>query len=200
MQKKIQTLLFILLFVPVLPACNSSPSSTQTSQSAVKEVGFDLDDTLVFSSPAFENAFRKDVEPFSDKFWGVVNASDADHSCIKPRTKKILMKHKKKGREIYIITAREPHNTEPARRFVHKTFGIPKDHLYFEPNGKTRRLKQLGIDIYYGDSNSDITDAQAADIKSIRVQRSPESNYQEKYDPGKYGEKVLKNSASHVCK
>jgi len=202
MGRRILVSFLIVFLVLTLPACNSSTSTSSNSSgsnNAIQEVGFDLDDTLVFSSPAFQQAFEKDVEPFSREFWSVVNASDAEHSCIKPSVKKLLEKHQRKGREIYVITAREPHNTEPARTFVHRTFGIPRDHLFFEPDGKTRRFKKLGIDIYYGDSNSDITDAQAADIKSVRIQRSPKSNYQKKYDPGRFGEKVLENTASHEC-
>jgi hypothetical protein len=33
----------------------------------------------------------------------------------------------------------------------------------------------------------------------VRVQRNPKSNYQEKYNPGKFDERVLEETASHNC-
>ena len=37
--------------------------------SALSAVGFDLDDTLLFSTPAFDEAFRSGKRPFSEDFW-----------------------------------------------------------------------------------------------------------------------------------
>jgi acid phosphatase (class B) len=200
--QSVSRVLLSLFLVFALTACSSSNSTTQSNP--IEEVGFDLDDTLVFSTPGFERAYKmakkKDFKPFSEEFWSIVNNSDASLSCIKTSVVDILEKHQKQGREIYVVTAREPHNTEPAREFVHNQFDIPKDHLFFEPNGKTERLKKLEVDIYYGDSDSDISDAQKANIKAIRIQRNPKSDYQKKYHPGKYGEKILQNSTSHTCK
>ena len=50
----------------------------------VEAVGFDIDDTLLFSSPAFDLAFASDHEAFSPEFWSLVNESDRGRSCIKP--------------------------------------------------------------------------------------------------------------------
>lgn len=199
--RRVLNVFVVLLFAVTLTGC-SNGSSTQTkseSQQRVEEVGFDLDDTLLFSTPAFNHAFDQEVKPFSDQFWSIVNASDAGHSCLKPRTINLLEKHRDKGREIFVITAREPHNTGPVKKYLNERFDIPKDHVFFEPDGKTERLKELGIDIYYGDSDSDIKDAKEAEIKAIRVQRSPQSSYDKKYHPGKFDETIIENSASHQC-
>lgn len=194
------SIVLILLSVVLLPGCGTNTSSPgDASNPEVRKVGFDLDDTLVFSTPAFQRGFSADVDPFSDEFWSIVNRSDSAASCVKPATLRILKNHQRKGHELYVITARRGVNTEPVRDFVSSTFGIPKDHLYFEPDGKTERLKELGVDVYYGDSDSDIKDAREGDIKAVRIQRSPKSNYQEKYNPGTFDERVLEGTASHDC-
>lgn len=190
----------VLLAVGLLAGCGGNTAPPESSpDSRVTKVGFDLDDTLVFSTPAFKKGFNADVESFSEDFWSIVNRSDSAVSCVKPVTARLLENHRRKGHEIYVITAREGHNTEPAREFVNEEFDVPEDHLYFEPDGKTERLESLGIDVYYGDSDSDIEDARAAGIEAVRVQRSPESNYQEKYNPGEFDERVLEETASHDC-
>jgi acid phosphatase class B len=187
---------FLIVLPFILPGCGTS---TDQPASDVQVVGFDLDDTLVFSTPAFEQGFDRAEEPFSEEFWSIVNSSDTQHSCTKPEVAEKVRKHRKKGHKIYVITARESVNGEALRRFVESEFGIPRDHVYFEPDDKTERLKTLGIDIYYGDSDSDITDSQEADVKPIRIQRNPESNYDKKYTPGTFDEKVLENTAGHEC-
>jgi len=189
--------LVLLTFAPVtLTGCGTSSTKPTTN---VQEVGFDLDDTLVFSTPAFERGFDRTGKAFSKTFWSVVNTSDAKHSCIKPEAAELVRKHRKQGRELFVITARQPVRADAVRRFVELEFGIPRDHVFFEPEDKTERLKTLGIDIYYGDSDSDISDAQEANIKPIRVQRNPKSNYDEKYNPGKFGEEILEDTADHNC-
>ncbi|MFB6357072.1 MAG: HAD family acid phosphatase [bacterium] len=194
--------LFTMFVLTVgLTGCQSNSGDTKqtNNKSKIDAVAFDFDDTLVFSTPAFEKGYSSDAEPFSKEFWKVVNASDAGNSCVKTSVKKLLEKHRNKGREIYIITAREPHNTGPAKQFAQKKFGVPPAHFFFEPDGKTKRLKKLGVDIYYGDSDSDIKDARKANIKAVRIQRNKNSGYKDKYHPGKYNEKILKGTASHDC-
>lgn len=202
MHRRIVILFFLSLTVApfVLSGCGapSEPTASAPSQK-VQVVGFDLDDTLVFSTPSFQQGFDRADEPFTEEFWSIVNSSDAQHSCVKPEAAELVREHRKKGRKLYVITARQPTGGEAVRRFVEFEFGIPRDHVYFEPEDKTERLKTLGIDIYYGDSDSDITDARDAEIKPVRIQRNPESNYDEKYTPGKFDEKILKNTAGHEC-
>jgi acid phosphatase (class B) len=166
----------------------------------IERAGFDLDDTLLFSSPAFNRGFNQAEEAFSPEFWRIVNSSDEGRSCEKPKMVELLEKHRERGHEIYVITARERYNSEVLQNHVSERFDIPADHVYLEPNGKTERLQELGIDIYYGDSDSDITEARDANIKAVRVLRSPESGYDAKHNPGKYDEPYVANSAPpHGC-
>lgn len=166
----------------------------------VDAAGFDLDDTLLFSSPAFNKGFNNAEEPFSAEFWRIVNSSDEGNSCVKPTMVDLLERHRDAGHEIYIITARERYNSDVLKDYASDKFDIPSDHVFLEPDGKTERLTDLGIDVYYGDSDSDISDAQDGNIKGVRVLRSPESGYDAKHNPGKYDEPYVPNSAPpHSC-
>ncbi len=207
--KKRTSFLFVLgaifTFLFLVSACQNSPNQNQSEANfnlpvqGVNKIGFDLDDTLLFSSPAFQQGFKSNVEPFSREFWGVVNSSDRKYSCIKPKTLKILNWYRNKGAEIYIITAREGYKGDNLRNYLEDAYNIPPNHVFFESDGKTRRLQKIGINVYFGDSDSDIKEAQAAGIKAIRIERSPESNYDKKYHPGKFNERIIKNTASHRC-
>ena len=55
-------------------------------------------------------------------------------------------------------------------------------------------IKKHGISIYYGDLDSDISEANEVGVRAIRFMRSPLSNNRSKYHPGIHGEAVLENS------
>lgn len=158
------------------------------------KVGFDVDDTLLFSTPAFKKGFESKAAPYSTEFWKVVNGSDREKSVIKKKARQLLIRHKKKGDEVFVITARHPYGGENLKEFLNEKFGILKEKIYFETEGKTRRIKQLELDIFYGDSDSDITAAQEAGAIAYRIQRSTASSYRKKYNPGKFGEEVIEDS------
>ena len=73
------------------------------------------------------------------------------------------------------------------RQYIEAQLGIAADHVFFEPSidqpgnpaGKTDRMAQLGLQVFYGDSDSDITDSQKVQgtkVRGIRVLRSPTSS------------------------
>jgi acid phosphatase (class B) len=184
------------LFLSGAYAQQQSQAVIPSGQDAGKrlKVGFDLDDTLLSSTPAFNKGFRSIHQPFSKRFWMLVNKSDKGNSVVKKKAVEILEKHQENGDEVYIITARRPYGTEPLIYFINETFGIKKENIYFEPNGKEDRIKSLELDIYYGDADSDISDAIESGAKAIRIMRSPESWNKKKYHPGRYGEQIIENS------
>jgi acid phosphatase class B len=66
-------------------------------------------------------------------------------------------------------------------------------------NSKTPALEKYGVDIYYGDSATDIEYSRAVTAKKvrpIRVERSPLSTNKNPlgYKPGDFGEEILVNS------
>jgi hypothetical protein len=62
---------------------------------------------------------------------------------------------------------------------------------------KTEAIRSVHPAVSYGDSDGDIADTHAADpaIRAIRVIRSPVSYNERPFQPGKYGEEILANSA-----
>ncbi|GEM_PF-1483705 len=171
----------------------AEPPEANKPQAGLR-VGFDLDDTLLFSSPAFQKGFDADVRPYSWAFWRVVNTSDGEVSVVKKKTREILQAHQAKGAEIFVVTARHPHGGEEVMRFLYKTFGIPPTHVYFETEGKAERLRALRLDVFYGDADSDVSAALEAGVKPVRILRSPKSSYKKKYNPGKYDEEIVEGS------
>jgi len=170
-----------------------STTTVITVEQKIK-VGFDIDDTLLFSSPNFDNALNSSVEPYSKEFWEMVNKNDRKYSKIKPTVKKIVDKHLKNGDEVYIITARKPYGGSHLKRYISKTFGVPKKNIFFEPESKSERITNLGLKIYYGDSDDDMRDALKSGARPVRILRAKESSYKKNYNVGNYDEEIVEDS------
>jgi len=205
----------------------------------VKAVAFDIDDTLMFTSPAFARGFATGGSPKPDDvlFWTHTNGCDAGcpevtitlpngttkvlpaNGASSPKAKavELIKYHRAMGHEVYAITARPDINGDSLRDFLESQMGIDAAHIYFEPDmdqthnpaGKTDRIESLNLDIFYGDSDSDITDTLNAFVDSsgvrrkkvepIRFLRSPKSSNRKagmlnKYHPGYFGEPILADS------
>ncbi|MBL4890010.1 MAG: hypothetical protein JKX97_08345 [Candidatus Lindowbacteria bacterium] len=190
-------LVLILSLVFFIGGCTkSAPSSDGTSLPAAEKnrVGFDIDDTLLFSSGAFDVGKKSGYEFGTDEFWSIVNSSDRKYSLVKKSVLALVREHQEKGDEVYVITARRNVDGDPVKEYISEVFRVPKENIFFEPDGKTERLKVLKLQTFYGDSDSDISDAQAAGIEGVRIQRSPKSGYKKKYNPGNFGERVIENT------
>lgn len=161
-----------------------------------QRVGFDIDGTLLHSDPAFDETKRTSTnKPYSEEWWGEVNMQSNKTFC-KPKRMitRILREYQKKNVEIYAITARHRPHGQYLKEYVCKTFDIPVERIFFEPDSKTAKIKELKLDVFYGDSDTDIQYAQEAGILAIRVLRHPSSTYWKHYDPGMYGEEILRGS------
>lgn len=212
---------------------------SKVDMTGVKAVGFDIDDTLAFSTPTFVRAFATGGTPAPADvvFW--TQANGCDHGCaaetitLADGTTKLLPQsvastakskaialvafHKAQGHKVYAITARPDTNGGPLREYIEKELGIAKANVFFEPDmdlpgnpkGKTDRMESLDLDLFYGDSDSDITDAAKAfvdasghrtkTLRGVRFLRSPKSSNRKagklnKYHPGYYGEPVIAGS------
>lgn len=187
--KKIRLLLTAVSCVLLIAGCVARVEFKENLRA-----GFDVDDTLLFSTPAFEKAYQSDVAPFSSGFWKIVNSSDKENSLVKKKTFDILKTHQLKGDEIFIITARHPYGAGTLKKVLNEKFGVPLKNIYFETEGKAQRIKELNLDIFYGDSDSDIKAALEAGAVPYRIQRSTASSYRKKYNPGRYGEEIIENS------
>jgi acid phosphatase class B len=191
------------LITPTLTPTTTTPTPTTTLTHIPHPhdhhvIGFDIDDTVVFSSPAFTHA--KGTKGGS--FWSRVNTSDhLSHPLT--HTIALVREHQRLGHTIYLITARKHTPNETLSATMATLLGIPSSHTYFRDKGKTSLIKELGITTFYGDSDTDITDAQAAGATGVRVPRHPSSSYtnkdgtMRKYHPGTYGELVLPFTPSY---
>ncbi len=149
------------------------------------KVGFDYDDTLIFSTPAFRAGVASGQEPYSEEYWRVVNQSfNLEKKKLVPVT--VALGYKILGFDVVIITARQGYGGEKLQehwKWLAKEF-------YFERN-KAEILKRNRFVAFFGDSDSDITEALGAGVRPIRVKRSPKSDYTGKYHPGQYNEFIL---------
>ena len=151
-------------------------------------VGFAYDDTLVFSTPAFSKAFKTGVQPFSGDFWSVVNSSyDLEEPKLLPYS--LAWAFRVFGFKITIIANRPDVDGEPLR----KEWRHLASRFVFAgaPGGKHAALKQGNYVLFFGDSDSDITEGRLAKVYPIRVRRSRKSSHKEDYNPGSLGELVI---------
>lgn len=170
-------------------------------------VGFDIDDTLYYSTPAFMHGQRL-LSPGSNdflkknEFWDQLSNGWDTFSVPKKSAGALLKLHMERGDTIWFITGRPmPTNgKETVTGLLGKDFSIPQDKLNRvifageDKGAKIQHIRDLGIKLYYGDSDGDITDAREAGAEAIRVIRAQNSSNQPMPRNGKFGEKVLINS------
>jgi len=177
-------------------------------------VGFDVDDTLVFSAPAF-NALQPQydaavIRPKSyatlspeqkgkyHEFWNRLNEEYDDRSRPKGIGKALLGLHLARGDDIWIISRRQATvpATETATKRIERFFGISLKHPVIVTNlqDKTPFITEHKIEYYYGDSDSDITAAVTAGATPIRVKRAADSYAKDVPHNGQLNELVLKDS------
>lgn len=207
-------------------------SASQLPLEDIQAVGFDIDDTLLFSSPTFARGFATGGTPAPGDvlFWTHTNACDPgceqetitlpdgtqrllpanEPSTPKSRALELIELHQRLGHDVYAITARPDINGDFLRDHVEASLGIRADHVFFEPDidqpknpkGKTDRIASLKLDVFYGDSDSDITDAMSVEARAVlpvRFLRSPRSTNRKegklnKYHPGYFEELILVDS------
>ena len=177
-------------------------------------VGFDVDDTLIFSAPGF-NELQKEYDPevirprdYSKltpqqkfeyrEFWNRLNEEYDDQSVPKKIAKRLLDLHLARGDDIWIISKRQSSqpDTGTCTKRYERLFDVKLPHpvIFTQLKDKTPFLAERYIEYYYGDSDSDITAAVAAGAVPIRVKRGPGSYAKDPPHNGQLGEAVLKDS------
>lgn len=170
-------------------------------------VGFDIDDTVLFSSPGFYRG-QKEFSPGGQsylknpQFWEKMNNGWDEFSMPKEVGSSLIAMHLKRGDSIYFVTGRSQTQSETVTKTLQQDFSIPDasvNPVIFAgdkagQNTKTQWLKDKEIKIFYGDSDNDITAAQEAGARGIRVLRASNSSYQPLPQAGSYCEEVIVNS------
>ncbi len=147
-------------------------------------VGFDIDDTILFSRDVFQSIPKNKRNPI-DYSW--VNKQDAKLSILIDPTVELIKYFSKNGHNLFFITSRSGENGETLANFLSKSLELKirkNENLFFCPSEKidgikytTKHLKMISLelDLYYGDADSDIVAALKADVHPIRVVRHKKS-------------------------
>lgn len=157
--------------------------------------GFDIDDTVLFSSPGFyygqtnhdvPGGSNKYVSPeslwTSKAFWADMNGQFDKFSQPKASGSALIQMHKQRNDTIVFITARDSSAVSIVPQILMQCFKLKKaDVIFTNGNSKTPLITQKQVKIYYGDSDSDITAAQKAKARPTRVLRSPLSTNKTSY-------------------
>jgi len=210
----------LLLFLGLLYGCHSEQSSAPDTNCYVTvdeirqslpdtpvSVGFDVDDTLLFSSPGFyyglhntdgpDGANKYGQNPLrSYSFWYDMNSQFDKFSIPKLSALALINMHKQRGDTIYFITARQATSNEYLTTILTNTFNLPDNPsvIFSGSTSKAIYIKNNAISLFYGDSDGDISAAHDAGIRAIRVLRPVLSTNARIPNPGKFNEEILAES------
>lgn len=151
-------------------------------------VAFDYDDTLVFSTPAYSKAFSSGAIPFSPQFWEVVNNS-YELDSRKPLPYVLAWTLRIFGFKVAIVTQRPDYGGTALK----KEWRYLANEFIFT-NGSEQKHQALmkgNTVLFFGDSDSDVSEGRKAKVLTLRIKRSPKSAYTEDYHPGSMGELVI---------
>ncbi|PHM40199.1 acid phosphatase/phosphotransferase [Xenorhabdus mauleonii] len=167
-------------------------------------VGFDIDDTVLFSSPGFYRG-KQEYSPNDQsylknpKFWEKMNNGWDKFSLPKQVGIELVQMHLKRGDNVYFITGRAKTKTEAVTQYLQESLHIPADKMHSvifagddpNKNEKVSWMKNQKLKIYYGDADADIAAARELNIRGIRILRASNSSYQPLPKAGRFGEEVV---------
>ena len=175
---------------------------------APMNISFDIDETVLFSSPCFYHGQQKYSPGKQDylknqDFWNEVNAGCDTYSIPKQIAVDLINMHQERGDQIYFITGRTAGDKDGVTPVLQKAFNIKNMHPVEFMGGRDRTTKynktpgiiEHKVTIHYGDSDDDILAAKEAGVRGIRLMRAANSTYQPMPTLGGYGEEVLINSS-----
>jgi acid phosphatase (class B) len=212
-KEKMIAIVFLLAYLSCSPAAHKDnirwvrfeELTLSLQNQPAMNVGFDVDDTVLFSSPAYYYGQQK-YSPGSrnylsnPEFHKELNNGLDSFSIPKKIARKLIVFHKERGDNIFFITGRDPTETETLTGLLGKTFDIenPNPVIFCGANpGKNPKIAPLqenNIQLYYGDSDSDILAAQDTGIRAIRILRGDNTTHKPLPEIGKLGEEVLVDS------
>lgn len=167
------------------------------SRSGVLNVGFDIDDTVLFSRDVFLNIPKDKRDPID---YGWINTHDEGLSIYIKPTVDLINYFITNGHNVFFITARAGTNGEVLATFLSRGLNFPvkkNKNLFFSPSeridGKShttkhRIMKRLKLDLFYGDGDSDIVASLKAGVHPVRIVRHEKSIIE--YGPNYFGNTV----------
>src|SRR5215471_3096100 len=179
-------------------------------------VVFDVDDTVLFTSPGFQWGTRtyganivsagvsvreEDLPTEEDRrkyreFWTKMNNELDQFSVKKWIAEELIALHKSRGDKICFVTKRIFTGSEKLTDTLKSTFHLSETPIVIFTNreSKAPAFRKLGAAISYGDSDGDIRESIQAGARPIRVLRARTSVNHDPTNNGAFGEEVLANS------
>lgn len=150
--------------------------------------GFEYDDGLVYSTPAFQAAEKDKLEPGTPDYWNAVNRSFS-YERLKPVPWLAAWALKVLGVKIDVFCDRGREggdSLEASWRRLADNF-----HFVSGEDEKYRLLEKYRFVLYAGPSDAGIIQARKAAVAPLRLKKSPSSVLALESNPGKFGERVL---------
>jgi acid phosphatase (class B) len=179
-------------------------------------VVFDVDDTVLFTSPGFQwgtKTYGPDIVsagvPVREQdlpneesrrkyreFWTKMNNELDQYSVKKWIAGELIAMHQSRGDKICFVTKRIYTGSENLTNVLKSTFQLPETPtlVFTNRESKTPAFRKLGAVISYGDSDGDIRESIQAGARPIRVLRARTSVNHEPTNNGMLGEEILENS------
>jgi acid phosphatase (class B) len=179
-------------------------------------VVFDVDDTVLFTSPGFQWGSRtygpdivsagvpvreqdlpnEEARRKYREFWTKMNNELDQYSVKKWIAEELITLHKSRGDKICFVTKRIYTGSEKLTDVLKSTFQLPGTPIVIFTNreSKTPAFRKLGAIISYGDSDGDMRESILAGARPIRVLRARTSVNHDPTNNGAFGEEVLANS------
>ena len=154
--------------------------SLVVAQPGILNVGFDVDDTILFSRDVFLGLPDDKRDPVD---YGWINSHDKEFSLFITPTVELINYFHTNGHNVFFLTSRSGTKGNILAEFLADELGFSirvNKNLFFSPKEtikgkryttKHRLMQRLKLDLYYGDADTDMIAALKAGVHPVRVVR-----------------------------
>lgn len=152
------------------------------------QAGFEYDDGLVYSTPAFQAAEKDKLEPGTPDYWNAVNRSFG-YERLKPVPWLAAWSLKALGVKIALFCDRGREGSDSLEASWRKL----ADYFYFisSEDEKYRLLEKHRFILYAAPSDSGVIQARKAGVTPLRIAKGAKSVNPLESNPGKFQERSL---------
>ena len=150
--------------------------------------GFEYDDGLVFSTPAYKTAQKSGAEPGSRDYWNAVNRAYKLERA-KPAVWLTAWLCRVFGFKVAIICQRDPAGSDS---LAQSWKPLAQDFFFAEDeNQKYELLEKKSFTLYFAVSDADVIQARKAGVWAVRIRKNKKSVLPAEASPRKFKEPVL---------
>jgi hypothetical protein len=150
--------------------------------------GFEYDDGISFSTPAFKSAQEIKLEPGSKDYWNAVNRS-YNLERTKPMVWLTAWIFKVLGFKVDILCQRDPAGSDS---LVQHWKPLVNNFVFAaDENQKYEFLEKVRFALYFAASDADIIQARKAGVWAVRIRKSSKSSLPSEFTPRKFNEPIL---------